>query len=717
MIKKSIVLNVFIWIFSLILFTSYLEAGEITSVDLEGYNLKIKISEKFEYKIIPQEDPFKIKIELYNTEPGILKKKMLFHEGIVSEVSAHLMDKLCMIEILLSEPIEAEITSEGENLVISFDSDKKADNKITADKRESKIIDILMEKSESGYEISILGDGDIPEPKVVKDEGLVNLIFSDVVIDTEPSKDIPVFFKKEGNKLLLSFQIEKGAEADVMYFGDEILLKVNKQDTSDKKKNLKIEALDKKIELTSENPAPKEKTISLDLQDADLVGAFRLLADAGGYNLVVHPNVRGKVTLKLKNIPILKAFDIICRNYNLIQLEDENFIRIIPADAYLIELVLEKRVTKIYKLKHVRPSEIIKRTEEIRTVLADARIFQFFNIETIQLQEQKDKLDVLFPYKVTEIKEKTETERSIRYKTATEEREEKYVKIIGIAIDERTGSLVINAPVSMHKIIEDVIAKIDVPQKQVLFEARIIEVSSSFSKSLGFEWGIRWSPPDSRTTIVGSQAGTIAGGTTPVAINLPASTGNVSTSSSAFTLGYINASGTFALDLRISALQQSGKGKVVANPKIIVMDNQIARITQGETVPYAEKVLTETGYDIATSFKDIGIALSLTPRIIDEENLNVYLYFEKEELIGFREIATNILAPQTVKLSGSTEVKVKDGETLVLGGIYKKIDNITDSRVPGLGDIPLVGELFKKTGRDENIYEVLIFITPRILKN
>ncbi len=717
MIHKSI------FLIALILFSaSTLWAGEINSVISESNQLRIQLTGKPNYKIIPQDDPFKLRIELIDTKPGILSKKILFHEGIVSEVSAQSSTIGTVLEVLLSEPAKAEISTQGNVILVSFGKDAKIQEK------PAKIIDISMEKTEGGYEISIKGDNVLPEPEVIKEADTINLAFSDISIATEPSKEIPVNLKKQGEDLILSFPFGKDAETEVLYLGDEIVLDVK---VPIKKQEVKVATKDvvassnskksitksEKIEITPLKQLTGEKTISLDLQDADIVGALRLLAEAGGYNLVLHPNVRGKVTLKLVNVTIHQAFDMICRNYNLIQLEDDNIIRIIPADAYLIELVLEKRKARVYKLKHVRPSEIIKRTEEIRTVLADARLFQFFNIENIQLQEQKDKLDILFPFKVTEIKEKQEVERSVRYKTATEEREEKYVKIIGIAIDERTGSLIINAPQSMHKVIEDVIAKLDVPQKQVLFEARIIEVSSSFSKSLGFEWGIRWAPPDARTTIVGSQSrSNISGGSTPVAINLPASTGNVATPSSAITLGYINAAGTFALDLRISALQQSGKGKVIANPKIIVVDNQVARITQGETIPYAEKVLTEIGFDIATSFKDIGINLALTPRIIDDENLNIYLSFEKEELVGFREIASNLTAPQTVKLSGNTEVKVKDGETLVLGGIYKKVESITDSKVPGLGDIPLVGELFTKRGRDENIYEVLIFITPRIIK-
>ncbi|MCX7914585.1 MAG: hypothetical protein N2511_08375, partial [Thermodesulfovibrionales bacterium] len=431
--------------------------------------------------------------------------------------------------------------------------------------------------------------------------------------------------------------------------------------------------------------------------------------------------------------------------------EDGNIIRISPIDAYLIELALEKRVTKVYKLKYVRPSDIIQRTKEIRTILAESRIFQFIDIDTIKLQEQADKLEIFFPYKVSELKRSAPTddmtfsydtaykglEESRTVSTVTKEgtseakegsltfknksvatkREEKYTKMAGIAVDERTGSLIINAPNSVHSVIQDIIAKLDVPQKQVLFETRIIELNSSFSKSLGFEWGISWILPGSKTNIVGSLSGNVSGGSTPLAINLPAKTSYAAIPQSAITVGYLNASGTFALDLRISALQQTGKAKVIANPRIIGIDNQVASITQGQAIPYPF-VTIEQGVPLVTAaFKDIGIKLALTPRVIDDEKMNIYIAFEKEEFVDFLDISKDIKAPITAKVSESTEVQIKNGETIVLGGIYRKTENISSSKVPGLGDIPIVGELFKSRGRDENINEVLIFITPRIISS
>lgn len=715
MINKSTILIV-----SILFFASTLWAGEINSVISEANQLKIQLTDKPNYKIIPQDDPFKLKIELIDTKPGILSKKILFHEGIVSEVSAQTSNKGIILEVLFSEPAKVQLTSQGNFLLVSFVSDIKGETK------PAKIIDISMEKTDDGYEISIRGDSTLPEPEVTKEGDVLNLAFSEVSIATEPSKNVPVNLKKQGDDLVLIFPFGKDAETDVLYLGDEVILdvkvpvkkqeiRVAKNDMTPTPNSKKPTTKAEKIEITPLKQIGAEKTISLDLQDADIVGALRLLADTGGYNLVIHPRVAGKITLNLKNVKITQAMDLICKNSNLVKLQEDNIIRVLPIESYMIELVLEKKETRVYKLKYVRPSNILQRTADLRTALADSKIFQFFGVENIQIE--KDQKTGAIEYKITSIPEKKETEKTIKYTVGTETREETTTKIIGISTDELTGSLIINAPVSIHKEIEKVLAKLDVPQKQILLEARILEVSSSFSKSLGFEWGIRWSPPDSRMTIVGSQSGItpVPGGSMPIAVNLPASTGRVADVSSAITVGYINATGTLALNLRISALQQTGKGKVLSSPRIITLDNMKASIIQGESIPYGERTVTGGATEISTKFKDVALTLDVTPRIIDEKNMNLYIYFTKEDLVEFVNIG-GILAPRTIKLSGATETTVKPGETLVLGGIYKKTERMSNSKVPGLGDIPVVGELFTSRGRDEDIYEVLIFITPRIIE-
>ncbi len=703
--------------FFLFFFVSMAWAGQINSVSSEENSLLIQLTSKPNYKIIPQDDPFRLKIELIDTKPGIISQKMLFHSGLVSEIFAQAYENNTILDILFSQPTKAEIITEGNVLRVSFGKNSLSQEEPV------KIIDINMEKTESGYEISIKGDNVLPEPEVIKEGNTIKISFSDVDLATEPSKDIPLILDKKDNILEFNFKFDKEVQAEASYLVDEVVLHINipkekeeviltskdmipstKIAKNNSKKLEQTELIEKKI-------LSPEKNISLDLQDADIVGALRFLAEAGGYNLVIHPRIGGKITMVLKNVTITQAMDLICKNNNLVKLEENNVIRILPIDSYLIEIALSPKEVRLYKLKYVRPSIILQRTANFTTIFTETRIFQYFNIDSIRVKKDDKTGEIV--YEIDSIKEKEYSE-TIKYLRAGETVEEKVIKLLGFSTDELTGTLIVNAPSLLHKEIEKVIAKLDVPQKQILIEARIIEISSSFSKSLGFQWGIRWSPPGSRTNIVGSQGGTISGGSTPLAVNLPAGTGRAG-GTSAITVGYLNASGTFALDLRISALQQTGKGKIISNPRIVTLDNQKATIIQGESIPYGERTITGGTTEISTKFKDVAITLDVTPRVIDENMMNLYVSFTKEDLVQFVNIG-GILAPLTVKLSSNTEATVKPGETLVLGGIYKKVDRMSNSKVPGLGDIPLVGELFTSRGRDEDIYEVMIFITPRIIE-
>ena len=657
MINRRLIL-----IFFVLFFASPLWAGEINSVVSEGNILKIQLTEKSEFKKIPQEDPFKLKIEIQNTKPGILNKKMLFHEGIVSEVYAQEGDKGSIIEILLAEPSETEIKAEGNVLVFSFNKEAK---KATSSQI-PKIIDLTMEKTDEGFEISIQGDIDLPEPSVVKDEKYINVEFSKVKFEAEPSKDIPLSVKREGDEVILSFFFGKEFDIEPIYLGDEVILNINKI----KPKEIKTAETPKETAKTisQQNSVTAEnKTISLDLQDADIVGVFRLLGDVSGYNMVIHPEVKGKITLKLINVPWTKALDIICQTFHLQRIIEGNIIRVAPLKVFQEEKKLQAET-----------KELFKKAED-----TDTKIFTLRYATPDKVKAAIEGAKLLSPQG-------------------------------NIVIDDRTRAIIVKDIPSALNDIGSFIANLDKPIKQILLETRIVEISSSFAKSIGFEWGITWAPPGSRTTIVGSQSGTttVTGGTTPIGINLPASSGTSGAGTTAFTLGYINASGTFALDVRISALQESGKGKIISNPKIITMDNQKAKIVQGESIPYGEKDV-QSG-QISTKFKDVAITVETTPHMIDEKSLQLDLNVIKEDLVEFVNIG-GVYAPRTTKLEGNTKVTLKDGETLVIGGIYKKKDTIRDSKVPLLGDIPLAGELFKSTGRDESLYEVMIFITPRIL--
>lgn len=666
MINKIFIILIFIVFFTSDSYFLKLIAAEIEAIIPEGDTLKIQLTEKTEYKVTSQEDPFKIRIELEKTNPKILQKKMFFREGIVSEISAQAYGDKTIVDMLLAEPVKPEIKMENNILIISFNTPSDSTSQ---QKKAEKIIEITVDETEEGFEISIQGDGELPEPSITRIDGYINVEFQSVRLDTEPSWDIPVSIKRQGDELILSFFYGKEFDVEPVYLGDEIILNVKKVKETKVVKSQE----NKSIETSIPKVISEDKTISLDLQDADIVGVFRLLGDIGGYNIVIHPDVKGKITLKLINVPWQQAVDVICKTFQLEKTFEGNIIRIAPVKVFQEEKKLEAETKDLFK----------------------------------KAEDEQIRIFVLKYASVDKVKGTIEAAKILSPKGT-------------ISTDERTRTVIIRDITSVLGQIATLIADLDKPTRQILLEARIIEMSSSFSKSLGFEWGIHWYPPGTRTTIVGSvgaaaggSASSVPGGTSPLTINLPASTGNVTSPTTAFTIGYLNPSQTIALDLRISALQQSGKGKVISNPKVITLDNQKAKIVQGASIPYGEKDV-QSG-QISTKFKDVAITVEATPHLIDDKSMLLDVSVIKEDLVEFVNIG-GVYAPRTTKIEGNTKVSLKDGETLVIGGIYKKTDSMTESKVPGLGDIPLLGELFKSRGRDETLYEVMIFVTPRILK-
>ncbi|MGB9822835.1 type IV pilus secretin PilQ [Thermodesulfovibrio sp.] len=663
MINKIFFILIFIFLFALNAL-----AVEISNIITEGDTLKIKLTEKTEFNLLPCEDPFKIKIELKNTNPGILEKKMFLREGIVSEISAQVKDNNTEIELLVSEPVRPEIKMEDNILIVSFNSPPAQPSTAT------KIIEMAMDKTEEGFEISIQADNELPEPSVSKVDDYINVDFQGVSFEAETG-NIPVSVKRQGDELILSFFFGKDFDVEPVYLGDEVILNVKKV------KKLKVAKLEQEPSYETITPNIKsEKPVSLDLQDADIVGVFRLLGEIGGYNIVIHPEVKGKVTVKLINVPWIQAIDVICKTFQLEKTFEGNIIRIAPIKVFQEEKKLEAETKDLFK----------------------------------KAEEEQTRIFVLKYAAVDKVKTTIEGSKILSPKG-------------NISTDERTRTVIVRDVPSVLAQVASLIQDLDKPTRQILLETRIVEISSSFSKAFGFEWGIFWQHPDTRTTITGSvgasTTGTlqnpsisvvgVPGGITPLGVNLPASTGSVTSPTTAFTIGYINAARTLALDLRISALQQSGKGKVISNPKVITLDNQKAKIVQGASIPYGEKDV-QSG-QISTKFKDVAITVEATPHLIDDKSMLLDVNVVKEDLVEFVNIG-GVYAPRTQKIEGNTKVSLKDGETLVIGGIYKKTDSTTESKVPGLGDIPLVGELFKSRGRDESLYEVMIFITPRILK-
>lgn len=432
--------------------------------------------------------------------------------------------------------------------------------------------------------------------------------------------------------------------------------------------------------------------LSFNFQNVEVRAALQAIADISGLNIITSDSVTGNLTLRLRDVPWDQALDVILQAKGLDMRKNGNVLWIAPKEEVLTKekLELEQRA-QIADLEPLR-SEIFQlnyqKAEAFRTV---------FGLDANGGSTGDSKNRVLS-------------------------------KRGSAVIDPRTNQLFVTDIASKIEDIRKLIQRTDVASKQVLIEARLVEANDGFSRNLGAKLGFA----DMRT-IRGGDAGwqlngnerlAIGGNLTGVGqttgqvelsndsfnnttmVNLPAAAiGGVSASSLAFSL-FSSAANRF-LNLELSALEADGKGKIISSPRVVTEDKQIAVIEQGIELPY--QVATSSGATSIT-FKKANLRLEVTPQITPDGNVVLDVDVNKDSK-GEETRAGFAINTQHVK----TKVMVENGGTVVLGGIYQQSERNNETKVPLLGDVPVLGHLFKTTGRENTKTELLVFITPKIV--
>ena len=493
----------------------------------------------------------------------------------------------------------------------------------------------------------------------VKDEIMPNVARFEIAL-TVPADVEPIY---TDNSLILAFdnpEVEETETAEVAVFEAK-----KKEKPAEEEVSPEAVETDETVDTgdTAEEKKYVGEKISIDFQDVELVHVFRLIADISGYNIVVSPDVKGKFSMKLIDVPWDQVLDVILRNYGLSKMTEGNIIRVAPTSVL------------------VKEEEAIARAKESQEKSGDL-VTRVYAINYAAVKDIKKAID----------NAKILTKRGF------------------ISIDERTSSVIIKDVEKKHADYKNLIQALDQPTPQVSIDAKIVEVTRTFKEEFGIQWGMLWSPPDSRMTIGGTsitgENGYHQGN--PLIVNLP----SVSTSKGAggsIGLGYINASQLFALDMQLSAMESTGNGKVISNPKITTSDNQQAKIMQGKKIPY--QTVSQEGTQ--TEFVDAVLELVVTPHITPEGTIVMDIEAKKNEadLAGAQVLGVPTIDVKEVK----TQVLVKDNDTLVIGGIFKTDTAKNLESVPGFSKIPILGRLFQYEKQVDNTNELLIFITPRIV--
>ncbi|MDA8156381.1 MAG: type IV pilus secretin PilQ [Actinomycetota bacterium] len=411
--------------------------------------------------------------------------------------------------------------------------------------------------------------------------------------------------------------------------------------------------------VTAQAPAaPKgQQRISLDFQNADIVPIFMLLGEVSGYNMVVHPSVHGTITLKLKDVPWEQALNILMDTFGLGKRVEGNVMTIAPLSQFATwdkekqsleeaEASTEPVVQTVIRLSYAQAADITSAISNAKLLSNRGNITQ----------------------------------------------------------DIRTNSLIIkDTPTQIAKI-EKLVKIMDVAQKQVMIEAQIVEVSSSYAKSLGIQWG-GTANFGGFSNGTGGQGAQFSVNTPVLAAGPTAGTAVTPFSGASFFLGTANA---LSLQISLNALETVGKSRSLANPRVLTLDNQAASIQQGTSIP----VQTTSASGTSTQFVNANLNLQVTPRITPDGYVLLKVTAANDSL--------GDLTPQGYAINRknvTTQALVKDGETLVLGGIYTDSRSTTDTGVPFLSRIPLLNLFFKdRTETGPNPQELLILITPKIVK-
>ncbi len=425
--------------------------------------------------------------------------------------------------------------------------------------------------------------------------------------------------------------------------------------------------------------------ISLNIQNTPIKQLLQTLGEEFGYNVVMSDTVSGSISLRLQNVPWDQAFDLILERGGLDKRKRGNVLLIAPKDELLKKEELE-----------LQSKQLISDVEPLKT-------------ESFQLNYQR---------------------AEAFQKILTDEKQRILSKRGSAVIDPRTNTLFIQDTPGRLEELRKLIAKIDIPVRQVMIEARIVEASDSFSKNLGARLGFH----DVSSVVSGSnriqgriggslndtgyhtgQTSTvpnyIADGTTrnnsATSVNLPA-TSIKGSQPGAFSLILFNPSATRFLNLELSALEVDGKGKVVSSPRVMTSDQTEALIEQGVEIPYQQA--TSAGAT-AVAFKKANLSLKVKPQITPDGRVMMALDINKD--VPDTTLAGGTIAIKTKHIK--TDVLVDNGGTVVIGGIYEETESRSVSRIPFLGDLPYVGFLFKNTSTDREKVELLVFITPKII--
>ena len=430
----------------------------------------------------------------------------------------------------------------------------------------------------------------------------------------------------------------------------------------------------------AEHFAYSGEKLSLNFQDIDVRSVLQLIADFTDLNLVASDTVQGNITLRLQNVPWDQALALVLKTKGLDKRQVGNVLLVAPADEIAArerqELESQRQIAELAPLRREVVQVNYAKAADI------ARLFQSVTNNAASAEDRGS-----------------------------------------IAVDDRTNNIIAYQTQERLDELRRIVAQLDIPVRQVMIEARIVEANVNYDKALGVRWGgnyvgDQWSAygkdgsrsidDDGVVRVPGTDTVgefTLEDGVAPV----PFVDMGVLSSTSGLGIGFI--SNHVLLDLQLSAMEKSGNGEVVSQPKVMTADKETAKILKGTEVPYQE---ASSSGATSTSFKEAALSLEVTPQITPDNRIIMEVKVTKDAP-DFRNAVNGV--PPIDKNEVNAKILVSDGETVVIGGVFSNSQSKSVDKVPFLGDVPFLGRLFRRDVVMDSKSELLVFLTPRILNN
>ena len=649
-----------------------LTLSEAPTTDFESYTI---------------EDPARIVIDLPQTRSGLDKKRYeLSQANVTSVMVLESGDRTRLIVNLVSlVPFETRVAGRELTLRVGEEASRIAVAPSAADvlrtdanrveRVVSEMTDLAFQRSPKGEGLLILTlTNPAVDASIFSEGGDITLEFLntnardslirrfDVTDFATPVQGVEVTTTERGTRLKL--------KADGLYdylayqTGNEYILAVAALSEEQKRERLN------EFDYVGDR-------ISLNFQSIEVRAVLQLIADFTELNLVASDSVTGSITLRLQNVPWDQALDLVLKTRGLDSRKIGNVLMVAPAQE-----IAERERQEIEANKQLAELAPLQ-SEFIRIRYAKA-------VDVVQL-----------------------------FEAGSEEGGSLISERGSVVVDERTNAIVVTDTAAKLAEIRDLIEKVDIPIRQVMIEARIVIASSNIDEQLGIRWGGGYLNVngDSFASIAGDAASVtdlnrqLIGGADAVALpSAPFVDLGVADASSSFAVGFTSTD--LFLTAELSALEASGEGEVVSQPKVITGDKQKASIKSGTEIPYQEGAASGA---TTTAFKEAVLKLDVTPNITPDDRILLDLIVNQDSVGDLVPSGNGGLIPTIDTTELTTQVLVGNGETVVLGGVFKNEELVKVEKVPLLGDIPYLGTLFKSTANTQQKTETLIFITPRIL--